>query len=248
MRLISLNTWGGKLYDPFMSFLSMHSKGTDIFCLQEVYSLKEGEGLTKWWQKDMSPNLYEKILHKLEQFNGNITEQYSSMGERLAIISSKRITIEDKGEIVLCEGRKINSDNEEPVEIGSKLQWITFMHDEKRFTIANVHGFWVKDSHEDSPERLQQSKRILNFLNNKNGAKILCGDFNLSPNTRSISMLEQDFKNLIKEYEIISTGSSPGKKGEIVDYVFVSPEVKVSEFKVLQNEVSDHLPLSLEFS
>ena len=34
---------------------------------------------------------------------------------------------------------------------------------------------------------------------------------------------------------------------EIVDYVIVSPEVEVENFKVLNEEVSDHLPLYLEF-
>ena len=31
------------------------------------------------------------------------------------------------------------------------------------------------------------------------------------------------------------------------DYIFTSPEIIVSEFKVLSDEVSDHLPLLLDF-
>ena len=54
-------------------------------------------------------------------------------------------------------------------------------------------------------------------------------------------------KNLIKEYNIQSTRTSLYEKSEkFADYVFVSPEIVVKDFKLLPDEVSDHLALFLE--
>ena len=77
----------------------------------------------------------------------------------------------------------------------------------------------------------------------------MCGDFNLLPSTESIKMFEDfDLINLIKENNIISTRTSFYKKEEkFADYVFVSKGIKVNEFKVLIDEISDHSPLLIDF-
>ncbi len=36
MKIITLNVWGGKLYEPLISFLEKHSEGVDIFCFQDA--------------------------------------------------------------------------------------------------------------------------------------------------------------------------------------------------------------------
>lgn len=85
------------------------------------------------------------------------------------------------------------------------------------------------------------------------GGKVLCGDFNLLPQTKSIAMLEGRMRNLIKEYNIKTTRSklnpyhgTPTEQ-HFADYVFVSEDIKVLDFKVPEAEVSDHLPMILEF-
>ena len=77
---------------------------------------------------------------------------------------------------------------------------------------------------------------------------ILAGDFNLNPDTQSIKMIEEfSLKNLIKEFSITDTRTSFYKKeNRFADYIFVSPDICVKNFKVLPDEVSDHAPLYLE--
>ena len=41
MKLISLNIWGGKLWNDLVILLEYHAADTDIFCFQEVTSCKE---------------------------------------------------------------------------------------------------------------------------------------------------------------------------------------------------------------
>lgn len=54
--------------------------------------------------------------------------------------------------------------------------------------------------------------------------------------------------NLIKKYNISSTRSNYYKKQDkFADYVFVSNGINISKFKILSDQVSDHLPIMLEF-
>lgn len=74
-------------------------------------------------------------------------------------------------------------------------------------------------------------------------------DFNLEPETRSIKMLENGMKNLIKEFGIKFTHNKElCPDDNISDYVIISEGIDVKKFKVPEVFVSDHLPLILEFS
>lgn len=107
----------------------------------------------------------------------------------------------------------------------------------------------MPESKEDTPERLEQSDNILKFLDSYKFGKILCGDFNLNPGTKSISMLEKGMVNLIKKYNIQNTRSNlHTRKDKLADYILVSRDVEVLDFKVMEDQVSDHLPLFLEFN
>ncbi len=81
-----------------------------------------------------------------------------------------------------------------------------------------------------------------------NTPKILCGDFNLKPDTESMKILEKDMDNLIKIYKITSTRTSLYPKEEkFADYILTSKEIVLNKFEVLPDEVSDHAPLLLDF-
>jgi endonuclease/exonuclease/phosphatase family metal-dependent hydrolase len=90
---------------------------------------------------------------------------------------------------------------------------------------------------------------IVNFMNLFDCPKILMGDFNLLPDTESIKIIEAaGLRNLIKEFGITETRTELYKKKlRFADYAFVSPEIKVKDFKVLPDVVSDHSPQYLDF-
>jgi endonuclease/exonuclease/phosphatase family metal-dependent hydrolase len=60
-----------------------------------------------------------------------------------------------------------------------------------------------------------------------------------------------DFISLVDTYKIKTTRPSSnelnGLKRNVVDFVMVSPDIKVNSFEVLDSDVSDHLPLVLDF-
>ena len=133
--------------------------------------------------------------------------------------------------------------------MGGRYQWVKIGRKDDEITVMNVHGLWQKDSNKkDTPERTHQSHQIRKFLDFQVGKKIICGDLNLALDTESMKILEKGMVNLIKKYSVSSTRSSIYTKPEkFADYIIVSEDIKVDDFKVLQDEVSDHLPLSLDF-
>lgn len=164
----------------------------------------------------------------------------------LAIFIKKELDLEEEGEkFVHVSGSELISDGHH----SRNLQWIKFNFGNKLFTVINVHGLWNGKGKDDTKERINQSRVIKDFLNSTNTPKILCGDFNLNPDTESIKILEENMKNLVKDYSIPSTRTSFYTKPlKFADYVFISPDVKVKDFKVLPDEVSDHSALFLEFT
>lgn len=117
-------------------------------------------------------------------------------------------------------------------------------------TILNFHGLWNGRGKSDSTDRLIQSDKIIQFLKTLSNPLIFTGDFNLSPDTKSIKKIEEfGLRNLIKDYKITSTRTSFYSKPEkFADYTLVSDGIEVHDFKVLSDEVSDHSPLYLEFT
>ena len=80
---------------------------------------------------------------------------------------------------------------------------------------------------------------------------IVVGDFNLLPDTESIKILNDKLINLIEEYNIKSTrptfddGLDVGNL--VCDYVFVNDKIVVNDLKVINSNISDHLPIILDF-
>ena len=122
--------------------------------------------------------------------------------------------------------------------------------DGKNLQILNLHGLYSRDK-QDSERALNQCKYVLEVAKRKNIPTIIVGDFNLLPETKSIEILDKEFKNLIKEYKIQSTrpnfddGTDQGNN--VVDFIFVNDKIKVNNFEVININISDHLPLLLDF-
>ncbi len=170
----------------------------------------------------------------------------------LAIFARKSLKVTAKGDIFIWRKRFDKMDKR--FNTPSNIQYLSFNIDGKEFLICNFHGKWSPGSKLDTKQRIRQSYLIKQFLKSKKSPVILCGDFNLMPETKSVAILEKGMNNLIKEYKIISTRSKISLKQHsdnpqyFADYIFVTPDIKVDDFKVISTEISDHLPLLLEFS
>jgi Endonuclease/Exonuclease/phosphatase family len=241
MRLMVLNIWGGNLLDKLVDFVSEQSKSTDIFCFQEV--LDSEKDVTDLGYRFKGRTL-RTLTMLLRRFKPYTTGPYSSFGERLATFVRNDIQVRENGWEVLVPQQKTGEHS-----IGSNLQYVTMKTGDGEFLVANTHGFWIKGNNRDTTERIDQSQKIIRVLTRFKEPKILCGDFNLAPDTKSIGMLVGSMNNLVKKYAIETTrsGLAEKSKGRIVDYIFVSPDVNVRDFRIVDSEASDHLALCLDF-
>jgi|SRR3989344_7004289 len=256
-RLISFNIWGGTLYKPLMSYLKEESATTDIFCFQEVFSSLPGA-------PDVSGEarmyLFEELSELLADFRGFFeirSEGYDFNGRAnfpvrhgLAMFARKTLKAGDySGETV-----EQAAAGDDPVEALIKAQALSLETAGKKFLIMNFHGVAQPGDKLDTPRRIAHARKLVKiWASRPEAAKILCGDFNMHPDNESIKILDGLGKNLIKQFKIRNTRNEvswkkyPGSRQTFADYVFVSPEIKVNDFKVPYNEVSDHLPMILEF-
>jgi hypothetical protein len=67
MKLITLNAWGGRIYEPQMQFLKKHIGTTDIFCLQEVYNGQKNINTQNGFVENMFSQ-YSEIFKDYEGF------------------------------------------------------------------------------------------------------------------------------------------------------------------------------------
>ncbi|MEX2027969.1 MAG: endonuclease/exonuclease/phosphatase family protein [Candidatus Curtissbacteria bacterium] len=119
-----------------------------------------------------------------------------------------------------------------------------------KLRLLNYHGIWSKDK--KGTEKTKEACRTIKKLALEiNYPAIITGDFNLFPNTESISVFRPELKSLVDEYNIKSTRPSTNELSDmnrnVVDYIFVTEGIKINTFEVLQNNVSDHLPLVMDF-
>jgi endonuclease/exonuclease/phosphatase family metal-dependent hydrolase len=127
-----------------------------------------------------------------------------------------------------------------------------FVVEDRALVVGNIHGVALPGHKLDTEMRLYQSKTILEYFAKIDSVKIIGGDFNLMPETRSIGMFDEvGYQNLIREYAIDTTRNEISwvqypTKQFYADFFFVSSETEVKGFEVPKNEASDHLPMILE--
>lgn len=250
MRIICLNTWGGRAgKDGLLSFFDRYKKDTDIFCLQEIWSApyEHFEGASAGGVKIDNSQIMTNGLQEITQlltehvpyFRPHHGDHYG-----LLMLVRKNIEVQAEGEVYVHKFKEYVPEG----DIGKharNIQFIKMDWNGEPLTIVNFHGLWNGEGKGDSLDRLEQSRKIVEFINETANKVVLCGDFNLLPDTQSIRILEDaGLRNLVTESGVTTTRTSYYTKSEkFADYIFVSHALQVHEFKVLPDEVSDHAPL-----
>jgi len=225
MKVIFLNTCNGKIREGIAAFIEQQAPDTEVFCFQEVYEEM------RTFCTELLPN-YRMIRGYKKLGEDNDFPQATYLRNDIPLLSSQLVLEKHPG-TGLGVYTQINMRN-------------TIIH------LCNLHGTAIPGNKLDTPERINQSQGLIDFFEEKNGMKIIGGDFNLLPETKSARMFEENgYRSLIKDFGIRTTRNRliwelyPNDKQYYSDYVFVSPEVNVKEFSVPANEISDHLALVL---
>jgi len=253
MRLITLNTWAGNSLGPLMKFLKREAEATDIFCFQEVFHADQKTVDAMHPGEYLCGDLFQKMDELLTDFDG-----YFVYADRhpevfsLAMFVRKTVPVREVGDAVIFDAPEKEVGNF--IHSPRKIQYAMIETENGPCTVANYHGIFTGGSKKDTPERIQQSESIAAYLGKSKGRKLLCGDFNLLPDTESFGILKNGMRDLVTEHGVEKTRTPlyrhyhDASEPNFADYILVTPDVVVSGFGVLPDIVSDHSPLFVEFS
>lgn len=254
MKLLSLNIWGGKMVEELLSFIREQAKDVDIFCFQEVFS----SPIHKTIGRNAQSDIYEQLARTLSDYQGFYSPSQGrfdydgpvdyDLEYGLAIFVKKTLPVGKTGEVFVYRYR--NARDGEFTTEGKNLQFVTCETKGDKYAVFNLHGLWTKGKG-DTPERIEQFTKAREFMERFPGfKKIICGDFNVLPDTQSIAVLSAvGMQNLIMDYKITTTRSKFFDKtyAKFADYIFADPDIKIKKFEAIPVDVSDHLPLKVEF-
>lgn len=268
IRLLQLNIFQGKFLDRIIDYVKINN--IDILHFQEV----TGGSLSRGGKYDFPDNfplanistresskridclkiLREKLGYKVAfvKTMNHKDEPKSYYGNAILLKTNFRILRE--GKVFLKKYTEIEKSFTK-WEIASRAAILVEAEiNNAKLSLVNTHLAWGSTS-DDAPYKIGQAKILLNFLKKIQGPLILSGDFNVTPGTKTAQIFDSIDLNLVKHYEVTNTlnpNVHPVKHlfppGIAVDYIFVSPEIKVKSFRVVDEvDLSDHFGLLLEF-
>ena len=246
MKIVQLNIWQGKLGQPIMDLLN--EEKPDFVCMQEVNDLQGSSGYKFFATLDeikkeagfdhafMSPTYSSRYMERELEY-GNV------ILSRLPFKSTK--TLFTHGAYVRnFDVEQDGNDNDN----NRNLQIASVETGGKTLNLLNHHGYWLYGTKAGNDETLRQMKIIADAARDREGPIIMCGDFNLAPDSESLGLVSKELRNLSVEYGLERTVQplfSP--VNEVIDYIFVNDRIRVKSFAKSDKLVSDHNALIMEF-
>lgn len=257
MKLLNLNICI-KLDNTDEVIKLVNKEESDICTFQEVMNAKEESCFSMYKSRNELVNIDSYPFNAFSPLfvakgvikNGVISRDFGGNAEQGTLLLSKYEIKEHYNQFYYNEYRyEYDATEFREKDWCRSIQNVVLDIDGKELQIINVHGIWNKDKVGDE-RTIKQSEFILSKLR-WDIPVIVVGDFNLLPGTESIEILNKKLNNLIEEYGIRTTRPNFNDgldEGNLVcDYVFVNDKVKVNDFKILNDNTSDHLPIVLDF-
>jgi len=241
MKIMSLNVWQGRLERVLLKHLEQSD--LDFACMQEAVDYTGNSlGLVSSYQKvGTSAGLNEQFFSPL--FTSSLGNRDISFGNVTysCVPFTQTSTIFTRGDY----NHRFNP-NEDDFNIRA-FQHVQIDMNGKTLHLLNHHGHHI-DAHKlGDDETFRQVNQIRDYIRGLDGAVILCGDFNLAPESESIKLLDTDLTNLSVTHTLTTTRSNLTSKREVCDYIFVNDSVTVNDFKMDETIISDHNALVLDF-
>ena len=243
-KYITLNIWhGGLLWDQVIEFLK--KENPDIIAIQEAYNGTD-PSLPKRLRTDLE--LKAALNFDYSFFSPELTDITKAGNVQMGNLVLSKFPIK-RTDVLYFEGSTINVDMNTFSDFAStprNIQLVSLDVEGVNVNVFNTHGVWGEDG-SDSPRRLSMSQKIVDFIADSENA-ILSGDFNVNQGSRSISMLGEKLTNVFKDeltssFNMNRKPKDSGYKVAVVDYIFLSPNIKVIDHYCPKIDISDHFPL-----
>jgi endonuclease/exonuclease/phosphatase family metal-dependent hydrolase len=241
MKLLQLNAWSIRLATRVEDMVNKESP--DVIALQEVFesdsdlgffpTLTELSDRIRFHHRYLSPVYSLQFMGKEAEF-GNAIISNLTLGEKQTHFTN-------------LEYKKHMSIHEDDYNVRNFQHVVVKNHDGKPVHIINHHGYHVPGHKKGNDFTLKACQQIADYATQLDGPVIITGDFNLEPDSESIEVINNHFRNLTREYGLQTTRTDLTHKSEVCDYIFVNEQVEVKNFYASDIVASDHQGLVLEF-
>lgn len=251
--LISLNVWiGGLLFEQMIEYLQKNRP--DFLLLQEVNNGSKKE-------YPLSYKTFQEIQSKLQYSHAHFAPAFIETladGEQVvqgnAIFSDFPLTEQAIVYYDVPFGLREEQNPGAFENTPRSLEHVVAHLPQGNLHLLNTQGIWGVDGF-DNPRRLHMAEKITAQLQSIGDEPfVLAGDFNVQPQTKTIAKIEHVATNVFS-YELVTTFNTkrkdlqkhPGFASAVVDMMFVSDQVVVHSKRCDVVDISDHLPLSIQF-
>jgi endonuclease/exonuclease/phosphatase family metal-dependent hydrolase len=263
MRIVSLNAWGGAMFDSLVEWLPRC--GADVLCLQEVTRTPGLDGWTRFSdgerQLPQRANLFDDVrrsvprhqAHFVASDAGPVVDSDGGVRQQdfgLAIFIDERLPV--IGEAASFVHGAFVDHQEWAIADRPRLVQAVRLVDRtaaRTVTVAHLHGLRDPEGKHDTPARRAQAERLVRLVDGvrqPDDLTVVCGDFNLLPDSETFNLLAA--VGLVDLVGTTDTRTSRYTKPvRHANYLLVSDVDAVQRFETPATpEVSDHRPLIVD--
>jgi endonuclease/exonuclease/phosphatase family metal-dependent hydrolase len=266
MRIVTLNAWGGQLWDALAAWLP--GCGADVLLLQEVTRapdpappwLEYRDAYRHLWQR---ADLFGDVRHLLPAWQavfapaarGPLSSDDAGIlrsEHGIAAFFAPHLAVTAMQSVFIHGAFRAEGWGPEPVPRPKQLFRVFDPDLGASLVVAHLHGLRDASGKGDTPARQAQAERIaaaLAAFAAPGEPVVLGGDFNLLPGSATFARLaELGLRDLVTAHGIEDTRTSHyAKPVRHADYMLVTDGVRVAGFDApAAPEVSDHRPLVLD--
>jgi len=252
LSILQLNINSDNFWNQLTTYLTTHD--FDILHLQEITGKDTISG-----NIDSKRDCFEALQKLLgEKYNGALTiaERFTSSPSAYlgnATFYKKQFTLIEKNILPINQQAEPFSSTAQSFEKEARsLLYLTLEIEGRTISFLNTHLAWAKTPKEE-PHQTEQAAILIDYLKTVPSPFVLSGDFNLDPQQPTVQNINVLARNLTSEYHITNTLNPRTHRAQMlfppgvaVDYIYVSRDISVKTFDVVEEDLSDHLGLTAE--
>lgn len=245
-KLLQLNMWHGRYLNQVIDYIKSHDY--DIIHLQEVSSGSASHEGTDNFEQILKRTSYKgKLSYSVRLKNS----RHSGFGNatlikpQLQFIQTQVTWMKE-----YFEPEKLEESVFANLPRNALIN--TIKKDGTTLTTINTHLAWGITPL-DEPYKVEQGKILFDHIKTLTAPYIITGDFNVTPHSEILKMMNTLGRNLTIENNITNTlnprthrATHLFPKGLAVDYIITTPDIQVHSFEIIKDDLSDHLGLATE--
>lgn len=243
MKLLQLNLWMGRLTRQILPLIEREQP--DIITAQEVFSSPKPIPFP-----DTLYDIHERIAalgYDYVYFSPVCSTSVSGHTVQFGNALYSKLPLENT-RTIFTSGAFCPDTNGSEFDTNSRnAQLATVRVNGRIVHIVNHHGYWEPNPI-GSEKTVAAMRVVADTMEKLEGPIIFSGDLNVNPSTPALQLFDGWLEDLTATYGLNDTLTVLGKvQGVAPDHIFVSNEIKVRSFAVMNDVASDHKALLLEF-